>query len=558
MESRTSAYLGLFHEIAPGAGPAVGREVAVSQSLLALGRHAKHHDIGVFCDPRAVRELAVQLAPEPRLRVASRRSLLEPGAFEPDVWHESQFETYRPFALRERLGRPFPVTLVHHTISYPHLLHDTILRLLLADTRPYDALLCASAAARDALRNLLERVGERFAAAYGVRRSFAGRMEVLPLGVDTERFRPLGPSAGREQFGLPPDAFVLLWVGRLSLVDKADLLPLVQTLAGLRRRNPDRNVMLVCAGGDRPGERFGGVIRQLAQAEGVGPSVRVLDDRAVFEPWLPHLYSAADVFVSPVDNVQETFGITPLEAMACGVPQVVSDWNGYRDTVIPGETGFLVPTRWARCTEDIEWTSFLGDPAYDHLALASSVAVDMDVLARSVQQLLDDPELRSRMGAQSRTRAQTVYAWDRIVGRYEALWVELAEEAGASGSAPPRPPGYAEPAYGDAFAGYASELLEEDARLRLTDSGRELRRTGNLPLPYNAEWSYLSTDLLGRILVGLERFDAKGEALSAGRILAVLARDDARLRAAALRHVMWLVKYGYVVPSRGPDSIQSQ
>ena len=54
--------------------------------------------------------------------------------------------------------------------------------------------------------------------------------------------------------------------------------------------------------------------------------------------------SAADVFISLVDNIQETFGITPLEAMASGLPVVVSDWDGYRHTVRDGEEGFLIPT----------------------------------------------------------------------------------------------------------------------------------------------------------------------------------------------------------------------
>ncbi|MBI3542646.1 MAG: glycosyltransferase, partial [Deltaproteobacteria bacterium] len=55
------------------------------------------------------------------------------------------------------------------------------------------------------------------------------------------------------------------------------------------------------------------------------------------------VWQAADIFCSLADNVQETFGLTPLEAMAAGLPQVVSDWNGYRDTVRHGVDGFRVP-----------------------------------------------------------------------------------------------------------------------------------------------------------------------------------------------------------------------
>ena len=55
-------------------------------------------------------------------------------------------------------------------------------------------------------------------------------------------------------------------------------------------------------------------------------------------------WSSADIFSSLSDNFQETFGITPIEAMASGLPVVVSDWDGYRDSVRHGVEGYLVPT----------------------------------------------------------------------------------------------------------------------------------------------------------------------------------------------------------------------
>src|SRR5690606_14648837 len=56
------------------------------------------------------------------------------------------------------------------------------------------------------------------------------------------------------------------------------------------------------------------------------------------------IWFASDIFTSLSDNIQETFGITPLEAMAAGLPVVVTDWDGYRETVRNGVDGFAVPT----------------------------------------------------------------------------------------------------------------------------------------------------------------------------------------------------------------------
>ena len=53
---------------------------------------------------------------------------------------------------------------------------------------------------------------------------------------------------------------------------------------------------------------------------------------------IPLYYGMADVFVSPSDNIQETFGLSVIEAMASGLPVIVSDWDGYRDTVVDGVT----------------------------------------------------------------------------------------------------------------------------------------------------------------------------------------------------------------------------
>jgi D-inositol-3-phosphate glycosyltransferase len=541
--------VGLFHYPPEQHGIVVGRQIAVDDFTQGLLRYGQRHRYALFCHGRELGRSAAQLGRgEDRARVHDRRELLKLDGFGFTAWHDAQFDTFTPFALRARAASPFPVTIVHHTLSYRELLHD-VLRLLLARPHRYDALVCTSAAAKRALERMIEHVAGGFNAEHGAQLAYRGRYELIPLAVDTERYQPADRASSRARFQIDEGAFVLLWVGRLSIIDKADLLPLVQAFASLRASNPERKLLLVCAGTERGGERFGAAIADYARHLGVSGDVRVMTEGASFMPWKEQLYSAADVFVSPIDNIQETFGLTPLEAMACGVPQVVSDWDGYRDTVNHGETGFLVPTVWAGCQGEVSSASLLTESAYDHLALAQSVVVDMRSLIDAVQRLLDAPALREEMATRSRRRAVEHYSWPALIGRYEALWSELAGEAQRAPE--PQRDGlrYAAPDYGSCFGHFASRQLDDGAVLRLSPLGRELiRGSASFPGHYTEQWQYLDTAVIKRVLAGLEHAEARGAQLTLGRIIAVMTKGAGgpAARDVVLRHTLFLMKYGFV------------
>ena len=100
-------------------------------------------------------------------------------------------------------------------------------------------------------------------------------------------------------------------------------------------------------------------------------------------------WSAADVFLSLVDNPQETFGLAPVEAMAAGIPVVVSDWDGYRFTVSDGVEGFRIPTLsppQSHQGEELALQHDLSLLSYqDYVgAFAQHVAVDTDAAARAI------------------------------------------------------------------------------------------------------------------------------------------------------------------------------
>ncbi len=139
------------------------------------------------------------------------------------------------------------------------------------------------------------------------------------------------------------------------------------------------------------------------------------------------VWRAADLFTSLSDNIQETFGLVIAEAMASGLPVVATDWNGYRDLVVDGETGFLVPTLMvAGATALAASRLALGELKYDHYLAECSQAAAVDVTAATgaYRRLIEDADLRRRMGEAGRRRAVERFDWGRIIRAYESQWTE--------------------------------------------------------------------------------------------------------------------------------------
>ncbi len=208
------------------------------------------------------------------------------------------------------------------------------------------------------------------------------RIDVVPCGYDAREFHAIERSAARRALGWPGDAFIVLQLGRL--VPRKGIDTVIEAV-GLLKRNHGTAARLYVVGGssERPNAiatpEIGRLMRCAAEA-GVDADVHFVGRRDRAD--LHRYFSAADVFVTT--PWYEPFGITPVEAMACGAPVVGSAVGGIRTTVVDGVTGLLVPPK---------------DPA----ALA-------DRLAR----LAANPALRRAMGEAGRQRANALYTWSRV------------------------------------------------------------------------------------------------------------------------------------------------
>ena len=211
---------------------------------------------------------------------------------------------------------------------------------------------------------------------------------VVPPGVDTRRFRPLTANqraATRATLGVAADAELVVSVSRL--VPRKGMDVLIEGAGALARARPQLVVVIAGAGRDRP--------RLERLATRAGAPVRFLG--RVTDHDLPALVGAADVFAMLCRNrwaglEQEGFGIVFLEAAACGVPQVAGDSGGAAEAVADGETGVVVH-----------------DPD------------DIGQVADALGRLLDDSDLRARMGRAARERAEREFDYDVLAAKLETL-----------------------------------------------------------------------------------------------------------------------------------------
>jgi glycosyltransferase involved in cell wall biosynthesis len=367
--------------------------------------------------------------------------------------------------------RPFPVTGRIDSISYQFLLPDLLMMMLRGDLCPFDAIICTSSQAMRAYETLLRQAAEGFEERYGVKPSFPPKLVHIPLGVDTDQFTPRDKAEARSLLSLPQNGLIILCFGRLSAHEKMDLLPVLRAFKRLMEDHPHQmEEALLLLAGDDARYRYGEKVEGFAREMGISERVRIMRNPSFVET--PLIYNASDIFISFSDNFQESFGITVLEAMASGLPVVVSDWDGYRDTVAHGEVGFRVPTYWADCEGRIALYSPVCDWRQEHLYLAQSVCVDQGGMVKYLSELIRNPSLRRDMGDKARRHVLKKYDWRVVIGRYDELWRELWREAESYGELERRKPMFVPDRF-ESFGGYPTLMLS-DQKVVVTEYGRQI------------------------------------------------------------------------------------
>ncbi len=218
------------------------------------------------------------------------------------------------------------------------------------------------------------------------------RIATIPCGVDTDLFAPGDRAEARARLGLD-ERPVLLWVGRVAPIKGLDTL--LDAVA--RLSSTDRAARLLIVGGDvdEPMSEHEVSLRRRIDRLGLGGAVCFVGPQP--QSVLPLYYSAADVTVLP--SYYESFGMVALEAMACGSPVIASRVGGLVTTVRDGVTGFLISEG------------------------------DVDALAERIGALLDDPDLRWRVGREG-VRWAAQHRWACVAEAVCREYASLESRAG--------------------------------------------------------------------------------------------------------------------------------
>lgn len=423
-----------------------------------------------------------------------QQGLAEPGClFYPSVGIDD-------FAWRRRRHdqRAYSLVGITHTMISDLVMH-VLAGLPIAPLQPWDALICTSRAVRHTVDGLVEAATAYLEDRLGASRFSLPQLPVIPLGVECDAFAaaPAVRASWRRRLGIAEHDVAVLFLGRLSYHAKANPLPMYRGLEQARTMTPmpaGAAVHLIQAGWFA-NEGIERTFRTGAAAHCPNVTCHFLDGR---DPEVrAGIWQAADIFTSLVDNLQETFGLSPIEGMAAGLPSVVSDWDGYRDTVRDGIDGFRVPTLMPPVPYGLDLIDryAIGIDNYDHYIGLSSqlISVDTGAAAEAYAALLGNKERRAQMGAAAAARARAEFDWRVVIGRMQDLWAELAERRRIAGEVAPRRDGgvaaaaLAHPARPDPFLAYRhypTQLLQPGSIVSLAPgaSVREVEARRASPL----------------------------------------------------------------------------
>ena len=433
---------------------------------------------------------------------------------------------------------------ITHTTSSAGVM-DAIGEYYTGPVKSWDALICTSDSVKKNVDFMLENKKKYLMDEMGLRIFTGPKLPVIPLGINSKEFvfSKTDKAKARNVLKIDKNSVVIVYVGRLSFHAKANPLAMYVAIEKAALLNPTKKIKIIECGwfsNDWIKSAFSELANTLlSKVELIHIDGRNQDN-------VKMVWQAADVFCSFSDNIQETFGISPIEAMASGIPVVVSDWDGYKESIRDEIDGFKISTIMPNggLGNDLAISHAVGTDNYDNYIgkISAFISIDIDQAANRFDQLIKSKDLRYKLGRNGQKRALEIYDWNQIIPQYENLWFELGEER-AKFSTQKKPqlawPERPDPFY--SFGHYSTKKLRMSDKLELCDdtfdkTAKMFKTIKNLKI----------STFLSSILPSDEEFLKVFNVIGNGSCTAydVLMHFEEAKRPTIYRSLIWLLKMG--------------
>ena len=340
--------------------------------------------------------------------------------------------------LRSNFGHnSYSIVGITHTTMSRNII-DFIGDLIIKPTQEWDALICTSNCVKDTVETLIKDFTTGLKERFKIDDLKLPEFPVIPLGVHDEdfNFSDKDKFELRESLGINPEDIALVFVGRLSFHAKAHYFPMYKSLQEIAKKYKDKKKIHLLQVGWFANDHIKDLFR--TDADLICPDVMCHFIDGLNQKNKNLILSSSDIFISLTDNFQETFGLTPLEGMAAGLPVVVTDWNGYRDTVRNNLDGFTIPTLSLESgqSDDLSYYYHSNITNYDqYISYASQrVSVDIKKCIQKISELIENDELREKMSINGKARVKENYSWKVILDSYSNLKDHLNDKRNFSDS----------------------------------------------------------------------------------------------------------------------------
>ena len=333
----------------------------------------------------------------------------------------------------------FSITGIIHTLC-SNIIINGFKEYIFGGLESWDALVCTSSSGKEVVERTINYYHESFERKYDTRITKKNRPQLykIPLAVNDITYhvsftRSEKRSNSRKKLGINEGAIIILYLGRLSFHSKSHPIALYKAISKISSDNDDKEIILLECGpfvNKRIEELYNKIICSFTNltVKRVGGLHQASEEAKI------DCLNAANIFISLSDNIQETFGLTVIEAMAAELPCIVSDWNGYKDLVEDEENGYLIPTKYAvQSNEDLNKVDAdykIEKINFDYMIGLKSMktVINEEALIAKLSYLIENKEIREKMGSKGRDRWNKLFNWKVVSKQYRELWASLKEK----------------------------------------------------------------------------------------------------------------------------------